>query len=41
MEHDWDKIESMAREYKKQQEFNNWINDLKKNIYIDIKDQES
>jgi peptidyl-prolyl cis-trans isomerase SurA len=41
LEHDWEKIESMAREYKKQQEFNNWMNDLKKNIYIDIKDQES
>ncbi len=36
LEKDWDRIEQMALEYKKQKEFNQWLQSLKKEVYIKI-----
>ncbi|OGC04559.1 hypothetical protein A2V82_09310 [candidate division KSB1 bacterium RBG_16_48_16] len=41
LDRDWDRIESMAVEYKKQKEFKKWLSELKKNIYIEIKQRPS
>lgn len=37
LEKDWDKIEAMALEYKRQQKFREWVEELKKDLYIEIK----
>jgi peptidyl-prolyl cis-trans isomerase SurA len=37
LDRDWDRIEAMTLEYKKQKEFKRWLDELKKNIYIEIK----
>ncbi len=37
LDKDWDRIEKMALEYKRQKEFQKYINELKKNVYIEIK----
>ena len=34
---DWDKISAMALEYKKQQEFKKYLEEIKEGIYIEIK----
>ena len=38
LEKDWDRLEEMALNFKKQREFNKWVERIKQNVYIDIKD---
>ncbi len=35
---DWDMIEGMALEYKKQLEYQEWLNRIKKDIYLEVKE---
>jgi len=37
---DWERIEMMALEYKRQREFQKWIEELKQDIYIEVKPTE-
>ncbi len=37
LQKDWDRIEKMALEYKVQNEFKKWLDEIKKTIYIEIK----
>ncbi len=37
LEKDWDRIESWALNRKQQQEFQKWLDDFKKNVYVEIK----
>ncbi len=38
LEKDWARIEKMALDYKMQKEFKKWLNELKENVYIEIKE---
>ncbi|MBN2411582.1 peptidylprolyl isomerase [candidate division KSB1 bacterium] len=40
IEKDWDIIESMALEYKKQQEFKKWLDEIKNEVYVEVKETE-
>ena len=37
VEKDWDIIESMTLEFKKQKEFKKWLEEIKKEVYVEIK----
>jgi|YelNatPaOPRAMG01_1025707.scaffolds.fasta_scaffold00009_27 peptidyl-prolyl cis-trans isomerase SurA len=39
LEKDWDKIEAMALEAKRQRRFEEWVQQLKRDIYVEIKEQ--
>ena len=38
LEKDWDKIEAMALEAKRREKFKEWVDQLKKRIYIEVKE---
>ena len=38
IEKDWDRIEMMATEYKKQKEYKKWMDELRQNVYIKVND---
>jgi peptidyl-prolyl cis-trans isomerase SurA len=37
LDKDWDRLERMALEYKKQKEFKRWLDEIKENVFIEIK----
>ncbi len=37
LERDWDKVEAMALDYKRQKKFKEWVEELKKDLYIEVK----
>ena len=41
VEKDWDKIESWALNIKRQKEFQEWVEEIKKDVYVDVKVSES
>ena len=41
IDRDWDKIESWALNMKRQQEFEIWLQEIKKDVYVDVKMDES
>ncbi len=40
LQKDWERIKQMALENKKQQEFQKWVNEIKNEVYVEIKDVE-
>jgi len=41
VEKDWDRIEDMALNFKKQREFDKWVVRMKENVYIEIKEDDA
>jgi parvulin-like peptidyl-prolyl isomerase len=37
LDKDWDRLERMALEYKKQKEFKSWLDEIKENVFVEIK----